>query len=83
MSLSNRFLSKNEIEHLTGYKQKAKQSEWLIGNGIHHFTDRIGLPKVLWSTLDTAEGTLSTRSKDVMPDFGALRELENGTQTAH
>ena len=74
----NGFLSKSDIEELTGFKQKVKQSEWLIHNGIHHFHDRSGYPKALWSSVSGSEHNHPSQT-DAMPDLEALKELDNGS----
>lgn len=53
------FLTPDEIETLTEYKQPARQIRWLTRNGYRFDVSARGRPKVLRSALDSGKGKKS------------------------
>lgn len=60
-------LTEQEIQRLTGYKQKAAQVRWLQSNGVRHYVRADGRPNVPSSALDLPK---ETRAK---PNLDAVR----------
>lgn len=59
------FLSKEEIARLTGYRQRAKQTEALSLMGLRFFLPPDGWPRVLKEDLENGQ-------KKKEPDFASL-----------
>ncbi|MCW5589089.1 MAG: DUF4224 domain-containing protein [Legionellales bacterium] len=70
------FLSKSELQELTGYKYCKKQIEWLRLRGYKHEIGADGKPKVLTAYVTEILGVSNTRNepyrKRSIPDFDAL-----------
>jgi hypothetical protein len=47
-----RLLTSEQLEQLTGYRQKAAQVRWLQKNGVRHYVRADGHPNVPESALD-------------------------------
>jgi hypothetical protein len=62
-----RLLTKQQLEELTGYRQKAAQVRWLQQNGIRHYIRADGHPNVPESAVDAPE------SKRAGPNLDAVR----------
>lgn len=63
------FLTEDEMIEMTGYRQPAKQIEWLQKWRIRHTVRRDGHPRV---TLAAVEGGETPKTK---PNFAALRKV--------
>ena len=48
------FVSRDDLEELTGYVRRAEQTRWLRANGISFMVNRRGQPMVLQSELERA-----------------------------
>lgn len=59
------FLTREQVEELTGYKKPVCQLRWLVANGVRHWVDRAGRPKIPCSAID---GT-SAKPDDAGPDL--------------
>ena len=72
------FLQTDELEVLTGYRRKADQRSQLIRMGIPFFINSHGRAVVVRDSLVlSADGV--TQTPTGMPDFHALRQLEDGS----
>lgn len=60
-------LTSQQIEQLTGYKQKAAQVRWLQKNGLRHYVRADGHPNVPASALD------APKTERVGPNLDAVR----------
>lgn len=58
------FLSREQVEELTGYKKPVCQLRWLVANGVRHWVDRAGRPKIPCSAID---GTNSQQQDEEKP----------------
>jgi hypothetical protein len=72
------FLSRKELEELTGFVRAAKQIEWLRANGWRYAEDSQRRPKVARSYFEVrlggAQPQAETRTPEtVQPRFDALR----------
>lgn len=73
------FLTSDDIEELTGYKNHAKQISWLARNGIKFLISGDGKPKVLQSQIELLIGGTSAPSRrKTEPNFERLERLANG-----
>ncbi|WP_017235183.1 DUF4224 domain-containing protein [Pandoraea sp. B-6] len=82
------FLSKKELEELTGFVRAAKQIEWLRANGWRYAEDSQHRPKVARSYFEVrlggARSEPETRAPDtVQPRFEALRAARTTRGAAH
>jgi hypothetical protein len=48
------FVSRDDLQELTGYVRRAEQTRWLRANGISFMVNRRGYPMVLQSELERA-----------------------------
>jgi hypothetical protein len=48
------FVSRDDLQELTGYVRRAEQTRWLRANGINFMINRRGYPMVLQSELERA-----------------------------
>lgn len=60
-------LTDDELQRLTGYKQKSAQVRWLQANGVRHYVRADGRPNVPASALDAPKDTR------VGPNLNAVR----------
>ncbi len=75
----NMFLSREELEALTGYKIKSKQRAWLIDNGFRFSVRCDGFPCVLRTHVESVlGGDNGTAAREEMPDAAALLSVING-----
>lgn len=67
------FLTSDDIEELTGYKNHAKQISWLARNGIKFLISQDGTPRVLLSHINEimTNNSKPTRRR-AEPNFDAL-----------
>jgi hypothetical protein len=66
-----RFLSKEDLERLTGYKRAAEQRKWLIRNDYKFDVRCDGRPALLWERVETV--FLEPERKRVLgPNLDAL-----------
>ncbi|VVE50459.1 DUF4224 domain-containing protein [Pandoraea cepalis] len=82
------FLSKKELEELTGFVRAAKQIEWLRANGWRYAEDSQHRPKVARSYFEVrlggAQREPDVRASDtVAPRFEALRAVRTTRGVAH
>lgn len=82
------FLSKKELEELTGFVRPAKQIEWLKVNGWRFAEDSQHRPKVARSYFEVRLGAaqsepVATLAGPLQPRFEALRKLRAGPGVAH
>lgn len=69
MTMSDLFLTEDELLILTGYKYPKPQREWLTDNGYPFDVNRMGKP-IVNRSLFTHRGT--TPPKNEEPDFSAI-----------
>jgi hypothetical protein len=73
------FLTKQELEELTGYKYSSKQANWLRMRGYKHEIGRNGSPKVLRAHIEEVLGlkniTTHSSRRSAKPDFSALAQF--------
>ncbi|HEY1724001.1 MAG TPA: DUF4224 domain-containing protein [Steroidobacteraceae bacterium] len=62
------FLTREQLEELTGYRQPARQIGWLRKNGVQHFVRADGHPTV---RADSIAPDRPTRTS-IEPNFDAL-----------
>lgn len=67
------FLSQKAIEELTGYKQFAKQRQWLVDNGYSFKVGGDRKIKLLKSHLEETMNPCGKKQRVAEPDFGSLR----------
>lgn len=65
------FLSRQELEEMTGYKISAKQQQWLRKEGINFAVAKSGKPKVMRSAVYDKFGA-SNEGYEEQPNFEAL-----------
>lgn len=71
------FLTAQEVEILTGYSQPARQANYLRKQGIPHEINRLRMPIVLRSAVESRL-TPKSHPRHTSPDFSAVR---NGSKT--
>ena len=69
-----RFLDKEELEALTGYKQKKRQTVWLASNHIPFKVNALGVPVVLADRLADSLPTLRPRWGNLDPGWVEERQ---------
>jgi len=82
------FLSKKELEELTGFVRSAKQIEWLKANGWRFAEDSQRRPKVARSYFEARIGGAQSMPEPHAPEtarprFEALRAARSGRGVAH
>ena len=65
------FLTRDELEELTGYVRPSAQIRWLRENAVRHFVAAGGHPRVPRSEIDVQ----APPARTVKPDFEALKAL--------
>jgi len=71
MNLVSRFLTKDDLVSLTGYKRAAEQRRWLIKNGYAFDVRGDGRPALLWGQVE-ARNSRSDKRRASGPNLGAL-----------
>ncbi|PLX61147.1 DUF4224 domain-containing protein [Sedimenticola selenatireducens] len=66
------FLSKKELQELTGYQRPSAQIRWLSRNGYRSAVGADGCPKVLKRMVYAKLGPSTHQAIDEEPDFAAL-----------
>ncbi|RLW62236.1 MAG: hypothetical protein B6D70_07680 [gamma proteobacterium symbiont of Stewartia floridana] len=66
------FLSRTEIEELTGYQRPSAQSRWLDRNGFNHVKGADGYPRVLRNHVQAKLGSSVEFKQEGRPNFAAL-----------
>ena len=61
------FLTDDELVELTGYRQRARQIEWLQRWRVRHTVSAVGRPAVTWTAVQGVERQASA------PNFESLR----------
>lgn len=69
--MSSLFLSRDEVQDLTGYAYPKSQRAWLTEQGIPFLANRLGQPKVKRCLFTQIEQAVE---KEIEPNFGALDE---------
>ncbi|RDV00122.1 DUF4224 domain-containing protein [Trinickia dinghuensis] len=82
------FLSKKELEELTGFVRSAKQIEWLRANGWRFAEDSQRRPKVACSYFEARLGAMQSAREEsqtaaIRPRFEALRGTRTTRGAAH
>lgn len=82
------FLSKIELEELTGFVRSAKQIEWLRANGWRFAEDSQRRPKVARSYFEARLGAMqsapeASQAAGIRPRFEALRGTRITRGVAH
>jgi hypothetical protein len=73
------FLTKTDIEQLTGRKRVVQQTQWLIENGYAFHVNAAGIPVVLRSVVEKRLGGNSKSRPQPKPRYERLR---NGPEKA-
>jgi len=68
------FVSRDDLQELTGYVRRAEQTRWLRANGISFMVNRRGYPMVLQSELERAMSS-EDHADDEDLNWEALRAL--------
>ncbi len=74
MSGDMRFLDKEELEALTGYKQKKRQALWLAANHVPFKVNALGVPVVLADRLVDSLATFRSRWGNLDPGYVKERQ---------
>jgi hypothetical protein len=64
------FLTEDQLQELTGYRQPKAQVTWLQKNGVRHYVRADGRPKVPTAAIESPDGVVPSV---VLPDFDAVR----------
>lgn len=64
------FLSRIDIERLTGYRRPTRQISWLRRNGLRFFIGADGYPRVPQANFENP-----TRQRFAEPDFNSLKDM--------
>ncbi len=75
MNLVSRFLTKDDLVSLTGYKRAAEQRRWLVQNGYAFDVRGDGRPTLLWEQVEARN--IGTNSRRVLgPNLEALDQIK-------
>ena len=69
-ALANKFLSKEELEQMTGFKRPSGQCQWLASHGYRFEVNALGYPVVLSSAVEQKLRPCARSSRQ--PNFEAL-----------